>query len=170
MRPNYSSFVFLGFRIYYGIVSNQGRSSARRSVFLSSASIFDTLLKRPTIFCPIFSSIFHQKPLYLVVKPFYFPFNPQFCIIITDSTCPTQGNISTIQHSSARYPSFFNTPKSLPKLTGLQEIYTIFPGPSKAALRRNSSELPFLGGSMSSTSAFAPSSAICVKNRPASAL
>lgn len=87
MRPNYSSFVFLGFRIYSGTVSDQGRSSTRRSVFLSSASIFDTLLKRPTIFCPILPSIFRHKPLYLVIYPLYFPFKPQFCIIITDSTC-----------------------------------------------------------------------------------
>ena len=42
--------------------------------------------KRP-FFCPIFSSIFRQKPLYLVVEPLYFPFKPQFRIIITDSTC-----------------------------------------------------------------------------------
>ena len=38
------------------------------------------------LFCPDFRSIFIQKPLHIVVKPSYLPFEPLFVIIIIVST------------------------------------------------------------------------------------
>lgn len=64
------------------------------------------------------------KSLYLASPP-YFPSKPQFRIIITTSTFAVPGNISTQHPFSTRYPFSCKITRSLAKLVGLHDTYTI---------------------------------------------
>ena len=120
---------------------------------LESCSFSGNFANRPksgpksAIFCPILPSIFRQKPLHLVVNPLYFPSKPQFCIIITTSTFPVPGNMSTPQTFSTLYPLSCSTTKSLTKLVGLQDIYTIRSTPKSMIFPNAFGCIPSLGGS-----------------------
>ena len=138
------------------------------SALTPAPPFFSQFAIKPLPFCPIFPSIFRQKPLSFVVQPLYFPFKPQFCIIITDSTCLVPANISTPHPSTAPYPNFFITLKSLPNVSGLHDTYTTFFTPIRATDSINASVLPLLGGSMITRSTLSPLSAISTRNFPAS--
>ena len=84
------------------------------------------------------------------------------------STCTVAGNISTGHTHSAAYPSFFIYLTSRASVSGLQDTYTTFPAPSLAIESINSSVLPLRGGSIITTSALSPRSAMFTRNRPAS--
>ena len=86
------------------------------------------------------------------------------------SVCFVKGNISYGVHSIALYPCPVKYFKSRARVSGFQDTYTTRFGASFTTEERNASSLPALGGSINTTSTFAPCSAIPTITSPASAL
>lgn len=112
---------------------------------ISIKQLFPKVKVQPFSRC--FKAIFRQNPLHLVVHLLYFPSKPQFRIIITTSTFPVPGNISTPHTFSTRYPLSCSTTRSLTRLVGLQDIYTIRSTPKSMIFPSAFGWIPSLGGS-----------------------
>lgn len=117
--------------VFYNIIRHIPKNGHLKSIFLSThpqinTSIYPTIKfslsaapKTQKIRGPGFTSKSSES---LIFQAFS---HSQLCTLVnrtTLSTCPVQGNISTGQTPSARYPCFVRYFKSLARVSGPQEI------------------------------------------------